>query len=152
MSQYCYDGLRDAYHLIQENEKKKKKTITPRERMSEVYAERYGYRTTATTSRRVARDEPDTDEEQLRQSDAIRASLEKKKKLASRERLKAQGKVPVKQGKKIFETFMKEATEATGKQSRFLTKKDLEDIKQLYLAARNLDEFDKFLYFINEVW
>ena len=48
------------------------------------------------------RDEPD-DDEQLRQSDLIQKSLQRRGTLASRNRLKSQSKVPTRNGKPIFE-------------------------------------------------
>ena len=48
------------------------------------------------------RDEPDEDE-QLRQSDLIQKSLQRRRTLASRNRLKSQSKVPTRNGKPIFE-------------------------------------------------
>ena len=55
------------------------------------------------------RDEPD-DAEQLRQSDRIRKNFLARQQQASRERLKSKGVVPTKQGKKLFDEFMKEAS------------------------------------------
>jgi len=48
------------------------------------------------------RDEPD-EEEQLRLSDQIQKSLQQRRTLASRNRLKSQSKVPTRNGKAIFE-------------------------------------------------
>lgn len=48
------------------------------------------------------RDEPDEDE-QFRQSDLIQKSLQRRRTLASRNRLKSQSKVPTRNGKPIFE-------------------------------------------------
>lgn len=48
------------------------------------------------------RDEPD-EEEQFRQSDEIQKSLQRRRTLASRNRLKAKSKVPTRNGKPIFE-------------------------------------------------
>ena len=55
------------------------------------------------------RDEPD-EAEQLRQSDRIRKHLLARQQQASRERLKSKGVMPTKQGKKLFDEFMKEAS------------------------------------------
>ena len=54
------------------------------------------------------RDEPN-EAEQLKQSDRIRKHLLAKQQQASRERLKSKGVVPTKQGKKLFDEFIKEA-------------------------------------------
>ena len=56
------------------------------------------------------RDEPD-EAEQFRQSDRIRKHLLARQQQASRERLKSKGVMPTKQGKKLFDEFMKEASE-----------------------------------------
>jgi len=95
------------------------------------------------------RDEPDSDE-QLRQSDAIQAKLKAQKTAAAgRERLKSKGAVPTRQGKKLFDEFMKEARSYQIHEESAV--KDLEDLQQIYLAARALDDFDKWIYFIAEV-
>lgn len=54
------------------------------------------------------RDEPSSDE-QLRQSDRINQLLSARRKKEAQERLKSKGAVPTKQGKKLFDEFMKEA-------------------------------------------
>lgn len=142
---YYYDGLRDAYHLIQKREQKKANALNCRNSIDEVYAGRYGYRTTM-SGRRVAMDEPN-EKEQFRQSDAIQKSMQKKRALASRERLKAANKVPLKQGKKMFEQFMKEANERRGFTKKL---KPTDEVEQIYLSARAL-EFDKWLLFVGEM-
>lgn len=69
----------------------------------------YGYRQTVSGRWRV-RDEPN-DETQLKQADAIKKMMQKRKELSSRERLKRKGAVPtrVATGKKLFEDFCREA-------------------------------------------
>ena len=83
------------------------------------------------------------------QADAINKTMQQRKSAASRERLKKADKVPtrVATGKKLFDEFMREAYEKTGKQR---SAGNQEDLKQVYLAARAL-EFDKFLIFLTDV-
>jgi hypothetical protein len=136
MKNFSYDGLRETYHEICNNQLKQKRTHLK---------EYSGYRTTA-SGNRVRRDEPDADLE-LRQSDAIRANELRRKAAASREALKKKGAVPTKKGAKLFEDFMKE--------TRFYkeaeeNKMSLEDAKQIYLSAQSLD-FDKWMLFITEM-
>ena len=85
----------------------------------------------------------------LKVADAIRKSVHKKRAQQSRERLKSSNKVPtrVATGKKLFDEFMIEVYEKTGKQK---SPRKEEDLKQVYLAARALD-FDKFLIFLTDV-
>ena len=56
------------------------------------------------------RDEPD-EEEQYRQAERINQVLKARREKASRERLKQKGAVPTKNGKKLFDEFMKEAVD-----------------------------------------
>jgi hypothetical protein len=116
-------------------------------RLKEIYAGRYGYRQTA-SGRMRERDEP-SEREQLRQADTINKMMQKKKAAASRNRLKTTNKVPtrVATGKKLFDEFMIEVYEKTGKQRSI---RNEEDLRQVYLAARALD-FDKFLIFLTDV-
>ena len=116
-------------------------------RLQEIYAGRYGYRKTASGKWR-ANDEPN-EKEQFRQADAINKTMQQRKSAASRDRLKKADKVPtrVATGKKLFDEFMREAYEKTGKQR---SAGNQEDLKQVYLAARAL-EFDKFLIFLTDV-
>jgi len=143
---YYYDGLRDAYHLIQKREQKKANLTGCRQGISEAYVGGYGYRTTA-SGNRVPRTEPG-EAEQFRQSDAIQKAVQKKRALASKEILKAANKVPVKKGKKMFEDFRKEANERRGNTT--VKKKPTKELEQMYLSARAL-EFDKWLLFIREM-
>lgn len=143
---YHYDRLRDAYHQVVENDRKRNNIIQPQQKVNEIYSGRFGYRTTA-SGRKVARDEPD-DETQLRQADAIRNSINKKRAAQSRERLKASNKVPTKGGKKLFDEFMKEVYALEEGAEKNLRHKQLE---QVYLSARALDNFDKWLLFIREM-
>jgi hypothetical protein len=135
---YYYDGLRDAYALVNENQIKKSRLLKPLKEYS-------GYRTTA-SGNRVRRDEPNADLE-LRQSDAIRASELKRKAAASREALKKKGAVPTKKGAKLFEEFMKETRFYTEQKE---SKMRLDDAKQIYLSAQSLD-FDKWILFVTEM-
>ncbi len=57
------------------------------------------------------RGEPD-EEEQLRQADRVNKVLKAQRQRTSRERLKQKGLVPIKQGKKLFDEFMREASKA----------------------------------------
>ena len=75
--------------------------------------------------------------------------MQKRKSAASRERLKTANKVPtrVATGKKLFDEFMNEVYEKTGKQK---SARNEEDLKQVYLAARALN-FDKFHIFLTDI-
>jgi hypothetical protein len=116
-------------------------------RLKEIYSGRYGYRQTA-SGKYVERDYPDADTE-LKQADAINKVMQKRKSAASRERLKTANKVPtrVATGKKLFDEFMNEVYEKTGKQK---SARNEEDLKQVYLAARALN-FDKFHIFLTDI-
>lgn len=93
------------------------------------------------------RDEPD-EAEQLRQSDRIRKHLLAKQQQASRERLKSKGVVPTKQGKKLFDEFMKEATQyLPSRMQSEISTKSLEDLRNLYNAASSL-EFHKWVILV----
>jgi hypothetical protein len=106
------------------------------------------YRTAAGHWKRS--DEPD-EAEQLRQSDRIQQVLRAQRQKASRERLKTKNAVPTKKGRKLFDEFMREATEyrPTKKQSKLSTRSH-EDLRNLYNAASVL-EFDNWIEVINDL-
>ena len=64
------------------------------DKIEEIYGGRYGYRQTASGGWRE-RDEPD-EAEQLRQSDAIQAQMDARRKAAAKAKLAASGKLPIK--------------------------------------------------------
>ena len=97
------------------------------------------------------RDKPD-EAEQLRQSDRIRKHLLAKQQQASRERLKSKGVVPTKQGKKLFDEFIKEANAHRPSRGRtHIITRDLIDLQNAYNAASVL-EFDKWVIFMNDLF
>jgi hypothetical protein len=76
-------------------------------------------------------------------------ALRKQKQWDARQRLKRKDAVPTKQGKKLFDEFMKEATQyQLSKKYRRVSTKDLEDLRNLYNAASSLG-FDKWVLFTN---
>ena len=103
------------------------------------------YRTAAGHWKRS--DEP-SEAEQFRQSDRINQILSARRKKEAQERLKRKGAVPTKKGKKLFDEFMKEATQyrPSRKQSEISTK-SLEDLRNLYNAATSL-EFHKWVILV----
>ena len=150
MSQYYYDGLRDAYHLIQKNERTRITPSTPKERIAEIY-------TNQNLQRIVSKREPGEpvrtqrlklDPSVQKQYDADRKKgRDDIRKKSAQYRLKSKDKVPTKGGKKMFEEFMrilKEQNEAR------TSKSDLEYMEQVYLSARALN-FDKWILFITEM-
>ena len=66
---------------------------------------------------------------------------------AARERLKRKGAVPTKSGKKLFEDFMRDMREATGKPKQ----QNIEDadMKNIYNAAQHLS-YEKWIWFVND--
>lgn len=68
------------------------------------------------------RDEP-SGEEQLKQADAINQLNQKRRAAAARQRLKDKNAVPIKGGKKLFNSFMEEARQRS-RQSTINTKTD----------------------------
>ena len=102
------------------------------------------YRTAAGHWKRT--DEPD-EAEQFRQSDRINQILSARRKKEAQERLKTKNAVPTKQGEKLFDEFMKEATQyRPSKKKANDSTKSLEDLRNLYNAASVL-EFDKWVLF-----
>ena len=95
------------------------------------------------------RDEPDEDE-QLRQADRINQVLKAQRQKASRERLKQKpGGVPVRRdGKKLFDEFIKEArSHQSATKTPSVTSKDLKTLRNLYNAATSL-EFHRWLILV----
>lgn len=111
-------------------------------KIQEIYGGKYGYRQTA-TGRRRERDEPD-ETTQLKQADALHKQMVQQKAAAGRERLKKKGAVPVKatSGKKLFETFIKEASK--NRKNEVI---DDADLRNIYNAATQLS-YDKWLEFV----
>ena len=135
---YYYDGLTETYHQICKQELKKQKT----------HLKEYGgYRTTA-SGNRVRRDEPDQDLE-MRQSDAIRSNSLARMKAQAKAKLKAKGAVPTRGGAPL-KTFEQFRADAGGGLTEELTKKQKENMEQVYLSARALD-YDKWVLFITEM-
>jgi hypothetical protein len=62
----------------------------------------------------------------------------------ARERLKQKGKVPTKSGKKLFETFMREAAGTNKKQNI-----DDADMRNIFYAAQHLS-YEKWIWFVND--
>ena len=78
-------------------------------------------------------------------------ALRKQKQWDARQRLKRKDAVPTRQGKKLFDEFMKEAKEYHPMSERQKVRsKDLEDLKNLYNAAHAL-EFDKWIIFLQDI-
>jgi len=140
-----YQSIADAYAEVCGRSSGTNRVPTASYKLSKIYDEQYGYRKTASGKWRE-RDEPD-EREQLRQADAINKRQQQRKAAASRERLKATNKVPTKATKRLFEDFMKEVNRRTGKKTNEEIKMD-KNAKQIYLAARALDDFDKWVMFV----
>ena len=76
------------------------------------------------------------------------SALRKQKQWDARQRLKRKDAVPTKQGRKLFDTFMKEVSSHRPMRERPIVRgKDLENLKNLYNAASTL-EFDKWIIFL----
>lgn len=146
MNTHFYRGLASAYQQVQLNEHRSRSSTSARERMAEIYAGRYGTRTTY-AGRKVARDEPD-DAEQLRQAETIRKTLQQRQAASSRQRLKSKNAVPTKQGKKLFDEFMREAHAKNPIQE--LTRTQLDELRNAYNAAQHLD-FGRWTLFVTEM-
>ena len=85
------------------------------------------------------RDEPDEDE-QLRQADRINQVLKARREKESRERLKQKGAVPTKDGKKLFDEFMKEANaHRSNRQRSIIGQRGNMELRNVYNAAFALD-------------
>jgi hypothetical protein len=135
---YYYDNLTETYHQICKEELKKKLT----------HLKEYGgYRRTASGTS-VKRDEPDQDLE-MKQSDAIQSNRLARLKAQAKEKLKARGAVPTKGGAplKTFEQFRVDAGMGLTEE---LSKKQKENMEQVYLSARALD-FDKWVLFTTKM-
>ena len=135
-------------HLVPNNPDYDRQTKDPTEVASDRKAKKNtlydAYRTAAGHWKRS--DEPD-EAEQFRQSDRIQQILRAQRQKASIERLKTMNAVPTKKGKKLFDEFMKEATQyRPSKKKANDSTKSLEDLRNLYNAASVL-EFDKWVLF-----
>ena len=107
------------------------------------------YRTSAGHWKRS--DEP-SEAEQFRQSDQIKQVLSARRKKEAQERLKSKGAVPTKQGKKLFDQFMKEAnTHRPPKVKSKINTRSLKDLENAYNAASAL-EFDHWVIFMNDLF
>ena len=96
-------------------------------------------------------DEPD-EAGQLRQSDRIKQVLNARRKKDAQERLKRKDAVPTRQGKKLFDEFMKEAnTHRPPKVKSKINTRSLKDLENAYNAASAL-EFDHWVIFMSDLF
>ena len=65
----------------------------------------------------------------------------------SRDRLKRKGAIPTKSGRKLFETFMVDMREATGKTKQ--QNIDDADMRNIYNSAQHLS-YEKWIWFVND--
>ena len=140
-------------HLVPNNPEYDRATMDP----EEVAAERRAIKNTLYDSsyktaaghwkRRDEPGEPRKTEYLTIDPDALR----KQKQWDARQRLKKKGAVPTKQGRKLFDEFMKEANahRPNCRRSR-VGQRSTEELRNIYNAASVLD-FDKWVAFLNDL-
>jgi len=136
-----YQSIAQAYAQVCDGSRAPRVQNASRQ-LSRIYDEQYGV-----SGRGREFDEPG----EPRRTEYLKiapSALKKQKEWDARQRLKKQGKVPTKAGKRLFEDFMKDADKASGKMSKKEMDKKAE---QIYLAARALDDFDKWVMFVSEM-
>ena len=136
-----YQSIAQAYAQVCDGSRAPRVQNASRQ-LSRIYDEQYGV-----SGRGREFDEPG----EPRRTEYLKiapSALKKQKEWDARQRLKKQGKVPTKAGKRLFEDFMKDADKASGKMSKKEMDKKAE---QIYLAARALDDFDKWILFVTEM-
>ena len=127
-------------HLVANNPEVDRATMDP----EEVAAERRAIKSTLyDSSYKTAaghwkrRDEPG----EPRKTEYLKIApdaLRKQKQWDARQRLKGKDAVPTRQGKKLFDQFMREVT----RYRQLATTNQSEDLKQIYLDTRALDTFE----------
>jgi len=145
-----YHSIAQAYNQVCERSGKTNKVPAASNQLSRIYDEQYGV-----SGRGRDHDEP-TEPKKIQYQRVDKKSYDADMKVwkqrnqqaVSKERLKRKGAIPVKAGKRLFEDFLKEADNAAGKKSKKEMDKKAE---QIYLAARALDDFDRWVLFVTEM-
>jgi len=145
-----YQSIADAYAQVCGRSGGTNRVPTASYQLSRIYDEQYGV-----SGRGREPDEPtEPRKTQYQRVDKkaydadMKVWKQRSQQAVSKERLKRKGNVPVKAGKKLFENFLKEADNAAGKKSKKEMDKKAE---QIWLAARALDDFDKWVLFVTEM-
>ena len=148
--------LSKVQHLVPNNSRADLQ-LTGGKDLEDKVVEREKKRTLYNSSYRTAaghwkqNDEPSSDE-QLRQSDRINQLLSARRKKEAQERLKSKGAVPTKQGKKLFDEFMKEANAHRPPKGRSnINTRDLKDLQNAYNASSAL-EFEQWVIFMSDLF
>jgi len=144
-----YQSIADAYSQVCGRSGGTNRVPTASYQLSKIYDEQYGV-----SGKGREHDEPtEPRKTQYQRVDKkaydadMKVWKQRSQQALSKERLKRKGAVPVKAGKRLFEDFIKEANMRTGKKTREEIKMD-KNAKQIYLAARALDDFDKWVMFV----
>lgn len=140
INKHQQDALEETLDVKTKNEQELLK-------LQEIYGKYTGIRRTI-DGRRIRFDEPATDDAQLRQSDAIRAAVQKKRAAASRTRLKAADKVPTRNGKKLFEHFINDIRPYSS-QKKSRNELPLVDLRNIYNASRELS-FNQWILYLQD--
>ena len=137
-----YQSIAEAYAQVCDGVRTTRVQNASRQ-LSRIYGEQYGV-----SGRRREFDEPG----EPRRTEYLKiapSALKKQKEWDARQRLKKQGKVPTKAGRRLFEEFVREAVAKTG-QSMQQQRKTSEKARQIYLSARSL-EYEQWILFVTEM-
>jgi len=147
-----YQSIAQAYNQECEGSEGTNKVPNASKQLSKIFDEQYGV-----SGKGREHDEPtEPRKTQYQRGDkkAFDADMkvwkQRSQQALSKERLKRKGAVPVKAGKRLFEDFMKDANRASGKKTKEEIRMD-KNAKQIYLAARALDDFDKWVMFVTDM-
>jgi len=144
-----YQSIADAYAQVCGRSGGTNRVPTASYQLSRIYDEQYGV-----SGRGREPDEPtEPRKTQYQRVDKkaydadMKVWKQRSQQAVSKERLKRKGAVPVKAGKRLFEDFMKDASRASGNKTKEEIRMD-KNAKQIYLAARTLDDFDRWVMFV----
>jgi len=148
-----YQSIAQAYQQVCEGSERTNKVPNASKQLSKIYDEQYGV-----SGKGREHDEPTeprkTQYQRVVDKKAYDADMkvwkQRSQQAVSKERLKRKGAVPVKAGKRLFEDFMEEVNSRTGKKTKEEIRMD-KNAKQIYLAARALDDFDKWVMFVTDM-
>jgi len=144
-----YQSIAQAYNQVCEGSEITNRVPNASKQLSKIYGEQYGV-----SGRGREPDEPtEPRKTQYQRVDKkaydadMKVWKQRSQQAVSKERLKRKGAVPVKAGKRLFEDFMKDANRASGNKTKEEIRMD-KNAKQIYLAARTLDDFDRWVMFV----